>query len=189
MATISTAAALCPSSPLLELPVETCHQLFTEASKQYYRAASFKLVFSHAFNFFRVDPMHQNLAAHPILQRIRRVELVFFCDILLLKEYPSFGLTAFCAEIKRRAQRACEVLKSARGLRHVVVSWVDTTGTGGWDEKACMLEPLEMLLNGQVQLHVGELNAEGWAVEDFTRAVLRLGTTVGRDAPLVGESD
>ncbi|KAK4942363.1 hypothetical protein LTR28_008689 [Elasticomyces elasticus] len=185
MATISTAAALCPSSPLLELPVE----LFTEASEQFYRAASFKLVFSHAFNFFRVDPTHRNLAAHPILQRIRRVELVFFCDILLLKEYPSFGLTAFCAEIKRRAQRACEVLKSARGLRHVVVSWVDTTGTGSWDEKACMLEPLEMLLNGQVQLHVGELNAEGWAIEDFTRVVLRLGTTVRRDAPLVEESD
>ncbi|TKA82169.1 hypothetical protein B0A55_02025, partial [Friedmanniomyces simplex] len=93
----------------------------------------------------------------PALAQIRKVEVVFFCDILLLKEYPSFGLEAFCAEIRRRCDRACSVLAQARRLSSVTVSWIDTTLTGGWEEKATILEPLRKL-GPEVTFRIGEIN-------------------------------
>lgn len=150
-----------PPSSLLHV-----HPHLTRDVLAYFHAhATFKLIFSHAFNFFRVDPDLHRLAALPALQHLQRVEVVFFCDILLLKGYPSFGLGRFCAEIRRRAERACEVLAQARALRIVVVSWIDTTLTDGWEEKASVLLPLGGLARArarardgeQVTFHIGEV--------------------------------
>lgn len=44
-------------------------------------------------------------------------------------DYPSFGIPRLCAEIAKRAHRACQVLLQAPELRIVVVSWWDTTTT------------------------------------------------------------
>ena len=86
------------------------------------------------------------------------MELVFYCDVLLLREYPSFGLESFCKEIKRRAERACEVLMGAAELRTVVVSWIDTTKTGGWGEKKGVLVPLKKLVRrGGISFRVGRV--------------------------------
>lgn len=131
-------------------------QVSQELQEYFFSIASWKLVFSHAFNFFRVDPALSNLASWRLLDKVQTVEVVFFCDILLLKEYPSFGLQNFCAEIKRRASRACEVLLTAKGLRHVTVSWIDTTDTGAWDEKAKVVEPLQ-ILRTKVNFSIGQV--------------------------------
>jgi len=134
-------------------------QLTDEILEYYYSITTWKLIFSHAFNFFRVDPDLSKLERSPALKNIRKVEIVFFCDILLLKEYPSFGLESFCAEIKRRADRACHVLSNAKKLTTVTVSWIDTTLTGGWTEKATILQPLRKLANGKdITFRIGELN-------------------------------
>ncbi|KAI7291697.1 hypothetical protein KC343_g227 [Hortaea werneckii] len=146
-----------PTSNLLSIHP----QLTAEILDHFYSISSWKLIFSHAFNFFRVDPELRNLEQSQILNRIRKVEVVFFCDILLLKEYPSFGLESFCAEIQRRATRACEVLNKAPCLRNVTVSWIDTTLTGGWDEKATILQPLRSLMDNAerpIAFYIGELN-------------------------------
>lgn len=134
------------------------HPAFTaELLDHFYKITTWKLIFSHAFNFFRVDPDLVKLERSPSLKRLRKVEVVFFCDILLLKEYPSFGLESFCAEIRRRADRACDVLLQAPELNAVTVSWVDTTATHGWEEKARILSPLRKLQRGRVKFWVGEI--------------------------------
>ncbi|KAI7213812.1 hypothetical protein KC333_g6368 [Hortaea werneckii] len=146
-----------PTSNLLSIHP----QVAAEILDHFYSISSWKLIFSHAFNFFRVDPELRNLEQSQILSRIRKVEVVFFCDILLLKEYPSFGLESFCAEIRRRATRACEVLNKAPCLRNVTVSWIDTTLTGGWGEKATILHPLRSLADiaeRPITFCIGELN-------------------------------
>ena len=102
-----------PTSALLNIHP----QIGDEILEHFYTITTWKLIFSHAFNFFRADPHLQILEQSPALHSIRKVEIVFFCDILLLKNYPSFGLRNFCAEIRRRAERACEVLAQARSLR------------------------------------------------------------------------
>ena len=138
-------------------------QLTDEILDYFYAITTFKLIFSHAFNFFRVDPDLSRLERSPALRQIRKVEIVFFCDILLLNQYPSFGIAQFCKEIKKRAARACEVLSHAKKLRTVTVSWVDTTLTGGWEEKATILEPLRRLADERpegrdITFKIGEIN-------------------------------
>ena len=143
----------------------------SEILDYYYSITTWKLIFSHAFNFFRVDPDLSHLEQSSVLARLRKVEVVFFCDILLLKEYPSFGLGSFCAEIKRRADRACHVLSNATKLNSVTVSWIDTTLTGGWDEKAKILQPLQQLAE-HVMFKIGEINGPDDVDRDtFLRAM------------------
>lgn len=134
-------------------------QLMEEVLDYFYSIATWKLIFSHAFNFFRIDPYLKKLEGSAALKRMRKVEIVFFCDILLLREYPSFGLESFCAEIRRRCDRACDVLAQAPSLSSVTVSWIDTTLTGGWKEKATILSPLRKLsVGGNVTFWIGEIN-------------------------------
>jgi len=128
-----------------------------EVLDYYYAITTWKLIFSHAFNFFRIDPDLRQLEQSAALARIRKVELVFFCDILLLREYPSFGLESFCAEIRKRADRACQVLSNAKQLCSVTVSWIDTTLTGGWTEKAKILQPLRQM-DKHITFRIGEIN-------------------------------
>lgn len=144
-----------PLSLLLLHPTIT-----TEVLDRFYSQATLKTVISHAFNFFRTDPELRHLESSLVLKRMRRIELVFFQDILLLKDYPSFGLESFCAEIRRRADRACDVLLQATELKHLTVSWIDTTRIGGWAEKAHILEPLHKL-QGKVDVSVGEVRISG----------------------------
>jgi hypothetical protein len=145
-----------PSSNLLLLhPTIT-----TELLDRFYSQASCKTVISHAFNFFRTDPELRHLESSLALKRIQRVELVFFQDILLLKDYPSFGLESFCAEIRRRADRACDVFLQAPQLKSVTISWIDTTRIGGWAEKIHILEPLSKL-KGRVNVSIGEVKISG----------------------------
>lgn len=132
----------------------------TELLDRFYSQATLKTVISHAFNFFRTDPELRHLESSLVLKRMRRIELVFFQDILLLKDYPSFGLNSFCTEIRRRADRACDVLLQAPQLKHLTVSWIDTTRIGGWAEKAHILEPLHKL-QGKVDVSVGEVRVSG----------------------------
>lgn len=158
-----------PTSALLHIHP----QLTDELLAYYYAISTWKLIFSHAFNFFRVDPDLKNLERCAALRWIRKVEIVFFCDILLLKNYPSFGLDKFCEEIAKRAARACEVLRQAKDLRVVTVSWIDTTLTGGWEQKASILRPLRTLAEGRdITFRLGEINGpEDVDRESFVKAV------------------
>lgn len=145
-----------PSSSLLLLhPIIT-----TEILDRFYSQAICKTVISHAFNFFRTDPELRHLESSLALKRMQRVELVFFQDILLLKDYPSFGLESFCAEIRRRTDRACDVLLQAPQLKSLTISWIDTTRIGGWVEKAHILEPLRKL-KGKVTVNIGDVRISG----------------------------
>jgi hypothetical protein len=145
-----------PSSDLLVL-----HPTITsELLDRFYSQATCKTVISHAFNFFRTDPELRHLESSLALKRMQRVELVFFQDILLLKDYPSFGLEAFCAEIRRRADRACDVFLQAPRLKSLTVSWIDTTRIGGWAEKVHILEPLRKL-QGRVTVSIGNVKISG----------------------------
>ncbi|KAK0856150.1 hypothetical protein LTS02_010749 [Friedmanniomyces endolithicus] len=145
--------------------------LTAELLDYFYAITTWKLIFSHAFNFFRVDPHLENLEKTSTLLHLRKVDIVFFCDILLLKEYPSFGLKDFCTEIRRRCERACKVLTRARELSSVTVSWIDTTLTGGWEEKATILQPL-LQLGPEVTFRIGEISGPtGVDRERFVQAM------------------
>lgn len=131
------------------------------------------------------------------------MELVFYCDVLLLQDYthparsasPGSAIDTFCHEIGRRADRACDVLLQAEKLRAVTVSWIDTTGYNAaiatWSgdgenglenplgRKCTILAPLRKLLQhpkgkGPITLKIGQVN--GPAREWFVRA---MGDTVG----------
>lgn len=158
-----------PSTSLLNIH----SQLTDEILDYFYTISTWKLVFSHAFNFFRVDPDLRRLESSPSLDQIRKVEVIFFCDVLLLKNYPSFGLESFCAEIKKRASRACDVLCQADKLRTVVVSWNDSTNTGHWEEKAKIVEPLKNLSirKPNVKFKIGKISAEDVDREAFAEAL------------------
>ncbi|KAF2207890.1 hypothetical protein CERZMDRAFT_101914 [Cercospora zeae-maydis SCOH1-5] len=161
-----------PSRPLLNI-----HPALTaEILDYFYSISTWKLVFSHAFNFFRVDPDLRKLEQSPSLSLITKVELVFFCDVLLLQSYPSFGLESFCAEIKRRASRACQVLAHAPHLRTVVVSWCDSTNTGRWSQKSDIIAALQ-LLNTQspgLRFQIGSVNADDIDEEQFAAALQKV---------------
>lgn len=128
-------------------------------------------MFSHAFNFFRVDPELRRLEQSPSLACIRKIEVVFFCPVLSLQSYPTFALDLFCAGIRKRASRACDVMNKAPKLRTVVVSWCDSTYTGDWQEKAKILTPLRNLVDAgdrqaSVTFKVGKVTGP----EDLDRA-------------------
>lgn len=205
-----------PPCPLLDLPLELRHQIYThllprqptshplpsvgltsvshlpptsaylnihpqltdEILEHFYQITTWKIIFSHAFNFFRVDPDLKRLELSPALHRLRRVEVVVYCDILLMKGHPDFGLATFCAEICRRVKRAADVLLEAEKLHTLLVSWIDTTGTAGWESKAQILAPLRKLPPG-VAYKIGNIHGiahDGDRVK-FTKAMLTvLGT-------------
>lgn len=92
-----------------------------------------------------------------MLQRLQRVELVFWFDGALLASYPSLKTAAYCREIKNRASRACEILGTAEALRVVVVSWVDTTNEEAAEEKKGVLDALKALDATKINIEVGVL--------------------------------
>ncbi|CAK1355172.1 unnamed protein product [Cercospora beticola] len=158
-----------PSRPLLNI-----HPALTaEILDYFYSISTWKLVFSHAFNFFRVDPDLRKLEQSPSLRLITKVELVFFCDVLLLQSYPSFGLESFCTEIKRRATRACQVLSNATHLRTVVVSWCDSTNTGRWSQKSDIIAALQVLdtQSPGLRFQIGSVSADDVDEEQFAMAL------------------
>ncbi|GIZ39837.1 hypothetical protein CKM354_000320400 [Cercospora kikuchii] len=158
-----------PSRPLLNI-----HPALTaEILDYFYSISTWKLVFSHAFNFFRVDPDLRKLEQSPSLRLITKVELVFFCDVLLLQSYPSFGLESFCTEIKRRATRACQVLSHATHLRTVVVSWCDSTNTGRWSQKSDIIAALQVLdtQSPGLRFQIGSVSADDVDEEQFAMAL------------------
>ncbi|KAL9086364.1 MAG: hypothetical protein Q9165_007150 [Trypethelium subeluteriae] len=132
-----------------------CRTLTEELLSHYYRKATFKLVLSHTFNFYRVDPVLDNLSRHPVLQRIEIIELVFFCDGILVRDYPSFGPEKACQEVRRRAKRAVEVLEGATALKKVKVSWVDPGGH--WGTRSDIVRPVRALSKRGVLVEVGEV--------------------------------
>ena len=162
-----------------------CHALTKEILSHYYHHAIFKLVLSHAFNFYRVDPNLINLSKHPILQRFENVELVFFCDGVLVKEFPSFGPDRACQEVQRRAERAVDVLEKAAALQRVIVSWVDPGVQ--WGTSAETVRPVRRLLEYAITLEVGEvLGMEGARRKILVSALkneLACNTDVLRNAP------
>lgn len=154
--------------PLSSLLV--CRVLTQELLSHYYHNATFKLVLSHAFNFYRVDPALDSLNRHAILQRIRNIELVFFCDGVLVRDFPSFGPDRACKEVGRRAERAVEVLRNAPALKKVTVSWVDPGGH--WGTRAEVVSPVRALLKGGIAVEVGDvLGIEDAAREDLILAL------------------
>ncbi|KAI4852314.1 hypothetical protein E4T44_01564 [Aureobasidium sp. EXF-8845] len=140
----------------------------------FYSIASWKLIASHAFNFYRIDPTLANLAASKLLLQLQRVELVFWFDGALLKSYPSLKTSTYCQEIKKRATRACEILATAPQLRVVMVSWVDTTIEEAMEEKREVLDAL-ICLDGRVKFEIGVLEwsaaQAGVEREEFERKV------------------
>ncbi|KAM3419449.1 hypothetical protein BST61_g5375 [Cercospora zeina] len=161
-----------PSRPLLNIHPA----LSAEILDYFYSISTWKLVFSHAFNFFRVDPDLRKLEQSPSLSLITTVELVFFCDVLLLQSYPSFGLESFCAEIKRRASRACQVLSHAPHLRTVVVSWCDSTNTGRWSQKSDIIAALQVLHTQSpgLRFQIGSVSADDVDEEQFAVALRKV---------------
>ncbi|KAI4774926.1 hypothetical protein E4T52_10102 [Aureobasidium sp. EXF-3400] len=139
----------------------SCSSICLEVTAYFHSISTWKLIASHAFNFYRIDPCFTNLCSSPILAHLSRVELVFVFDGCLLASYPSLKTIAYCKEITKRASRACEILCSARNLRTVVVSWVDTTADEGMEEKKECLDALRCLKGRSVKLEVGSLEWSG----------------------------
>ena len=141
--------------PPLIASLLVCQSLTKELLSQYYDKATFKLVLSHTFNFYRVDPCLDNFNKHPILQRIKHVELVFFCDGILVRNYPSFGPDRASQEVGRRAERAVEVLRNATALARVKVSLVDPGGH--WGNRSDMVRPVRQLSKRGVAVEIGDV--------------------------------
>lgn len=136
-------------------------QLTSEITSFYYALATFTLIFSHAFNFFRVDPQLLNLEESHVIKRMRKVEVVFYCDNLLLCNLTGSGVarrTGMEEEVRRKADRAVEVLEKAEELKMVAVSWIDTghPGPGGDEARKKILTPLRRLRE-KVAFRVGRV--------------------------------
>ena len=103
------------------------------------------------------------------------MELVFWFDGALLKNYPSLKTFAYCQEIRKRATRACEILAAAENLKVVVVSWVDTTTEEAMDDKRQVLDALMCLDREKVKLEIGILEwssaQAGTERDEFKRKV------------------
>jgi hypothetical protein len=138
----------------------TSHAISHDILSYFYSLATWKLIASHAFNFYRIDPTLSNLASSHLLRKLQKVELVFWFDGALLKSYPSLKTSTYCQEIKKRASRACEILAMAPELRVMVVSWVDTTIEEGIEEKREVLDALKVL-EGRVKFEIGVLEWSG----------------------------
>lgn len=123
-------------------------QLTDEILDYFYTITTWTLIFSHAFNFFRIDPDLRGLERSYVLRRVRKIECIVFCDVLLLREGITEGLDSFCAQIRKRVKRAADVLWQAEKLKSVSVSWLDSTSYAGSMEleaKARILAPLKRL--------------------------------------------
>jgi hypothetical protein len=159
-----------PPLPLLL----TSHAISTDILTYFYSLATWKLIASHAFNFYRIDPTLSNFASSHLLRKLQKVELVFWFDGALLKSYPSLKTSTYCQEIKKRATRACEILATAPELRVVLVSWVDTTIEEAIEEKREVLDALRVL-DGRVRFEIGVLEWSGAQAgvrrEEFERKV------------------
>ena len=151
------------------------HAISTDIQVFFYSIASWKIIASHAFNFYRIDPTLSNLACSHLLPLLQKVELVFWFDGALLKNYPSLKTIAYCQEIRKRATRACEILAAAENLKVVVVSWVDTTTEEAMDEKRQVLDALKCLDREKIKLEIGVLEwssaRAGTERDEFTKKV------------------
>lgn len=156
-------------------------QLAAEALDYFFAVATWKIILDHEFNYFRNDPDLKNLAAWSHVTRIQRIEIVFFCNLFLLKEYPSFGQDQYCAEIKRRATRACEIFQSIPALRRVSVSFIDTIQSRGTEHKAALVEPVRMLKD-KVEFDIGQIS--GICEEDLDIFVKAMRDCLGVMAPV-----
>ncbi|KAI5203591.1 hypothetical protein E4T39_03999 [Aureobasidium subglaciale] len=132
------------------------HAVNADVQAYYYSIASWKLIASHAFNFYRIDPTLSNFASSRLLKRLQKVELVFWFDGSLLKSYPSLKQKTYCDEIGKRATRACEILLTAPDLEVLRVSWVDTTTNTPLEEKKDVLDALT-ILHSKVRFEIGVL--------------------------------
>ncbi|TIA78274.1 hypothetical protein D6C76_04162 [Aureobasidium pullulans] len=183
---------LCPPSPISN-PIPTVgitcvshrpppisfllssHAINSDVQDYYHSLASWKLIASHAFNFYRIDPTLSNLASSRLLRRLQKVELVFWFDGSLLKSYPSLKQRTYCEEIKKRATRACEILATAKQLKVVQVSWVDTVTDTDVEEKLPVLESLSRL-DKTVRFEIGCLewgNAQASQEKDLFEMKVR----------------
>jgi len=151
-------------------------QLTAETLDHYFSVATWKIILDHEFNYFRNDPELLGLAAWPHVSRIQKIEIVFFCNLFLLKEYPSFGQEQYYAEIKRRATRACEIFASIPALRKVSVSFIDTIRSRGFEHKAALIEPVRVLKD-KVDFDIGQIS--GICEEDLDVFVNAMQTCLG----------
>ncbi|KAI4719842.1 hypothetical protein E4T48_03952 [Aureobasidium sp. EXF-10727] len=138
----------------------TCRAVYSDVLPYFFSVATWKLIASHAFNFYRIDPTLSNFAASLLLHKIQKVELVLWFDGSLLKSYPSLKTHTYCSEIRKRATRACEILATAPELRAVTVSWVDSTVGEAIEEKRDVLHALRTL-DVNVRIEVGVLEWSG----------------------------
>jgi hypothetical protein len=148
-----------PTSSLLNIHP----QLTDEILDYFYTISTWTLIFSHAFNFFRIDPDLRGLERSYVLRRIRRLDCIVFCDVLLLRAGTSEGLESFCAALRRRVKRAADVLMSAENLHSVTISWLDSTSYEGdvaLEAKARILTPMRRLKakGTSVQFRVGRVH-------------------------------
>ena len=94
--------------------------------------------------------------------RIRKLECVIYCDVLLLGQrngrwaIKNNGLESFCTAASKRIHRAVDVLKHASKLHTIIISWIDTSNTANWSTKAQILAPFRPL-RPQVSLQVGQV--------------------------------
>jgi hypothetical protein len=136
----------------------TNRALHDDVQEYYHSVASWKLIASHAFNFYRIDPTLANFATLSLLQHLQKVELVFWFDAMLLKNYPSLKQQTYCDEVKKRATRACEILSTAPKLHTVFISWVDTVIDSDLEDRKSVLEAL-IKLGNNVKVEIGSLES------------------------------
>ncbi|CAD0113283.1 unnamed protein product [Aureobasidium uvarum] len=138
----------------------TSRAVYSDLLPYFFSIATWKLIASHAFNFYRIDPTLSNFAASFLLHKIQKVELVLWFDGSLLKSYPSLKTQTYCMEIRKRATRTCEILAAAPELRTLTVSWIDSTVEEAMEEKRDVLDALRRL-DVNVMIEVGVLEWSG----------------------------
>ena len=104
-----------------------------------------------------------------MLGRMKNVEVVFYCDVLLVSDDLRGGtgggrpgrMLTLQEEVRRKAKRAVEVLLQAKELRMVTVSWIDAGEPGKDGEatnRARVLIPLRELRD-KVAFRVGRVTS------------------------------
>lgn len=144
----------------------------------FYSIATFTIVCTHSYNLFRIDPEYQHLAQCSILPYVRRLEIEFYSNRAILKEYPSVGVQGLYAQMENRAARLCQALTKAKDLRTVIVSLKDKTNGETYDRKSDILRPLRLLCeNGHPDLRfeIGDVvAAESVDEQEFAAALGRI---------------
>lgn len=165
-------------------------QIHSEAKRVFYGENTWNVVVGYDFNYFRLDPGLDYLKQTPHLSCMRRFRLTFVLNVIIMENYPSFGLESYCDQIKLNATKVCRVLLEAPTLQLVEISWVDTIKDGSWDRKRRVLGPLSLLKDACI-CSIARVTGDSIRRQDFINYVEDLISTSnirGKDLPFATPS-